>query len=194
MTERERKRLTICREAYEAGNKAGAIEAFAILTHCREPLPPWLVTALRQFIVAATEADQQPDRSELRRWAIRHRADMRDFARWDLVREGIDDNGLRFTDGEAFRAAQAVLRRNETIGVHSIERSYKRVQRLKKIEPLRFFWSSLLPMRPTGEKRARVGQHPDEMPADELSVLLDSHTEAQPEGASRAKGRRKSYP
>ncbi|MCX7061777.1 MAG: hypothetical protein NTZ11_12935 [Gammaproteobacteria bacterium] len=194
MTDSEKKRLILCREAYKIGNMAGAIEAFAILTRNKELLPAWLAVALRHFIVAATEAEGQPTRSAVRRWAKRHHADMRDYERWDLVRDGIDNQGLRFADGEVFQAAQVVLRRNETISVHSIERSYKRVQRLNKTEPLRLLWSTLLPAHPSKKKRPRAGHHPDEMPAHELSKLLDSCSAALAKGVSRAKRRRKSYP
>lgn len=194
MTDSEKERLTRCREAYKIGNMAGAIEAFEILTRNSEPLPAWLAAAIRRFIVAATEADGQPTRSAVRSWAKRHHADMRDYERWDLVRDGIENQGLRLADGEVFRAAQVIQRRHETISVHSIERSYKRVQRVKKTEPLRFLWSYFWPVHPSKKKRPRAGLHPDEMPAHEMPKLLDSRNEALSKGMSRAKHRRKNYP
>lgn len=194
MNDRERKRLTICQKAYSAGNKAGAIEAFKILTRNGAPLPRWLTAAVMEFIAAAIEKNDQPQRSSVQQWAKQHRADMRDYMRWDVVLEGVDSHGLKFSNSEAFRAAQAVMSRAETIGVHSIEQSYKRVQRRMKVDPLRYFSTDLVQTDSIAKKRARAGRQPDEMLDGELAALLDERDPYTFHKKARAKAKPKKYP
>lgn len=173
MNEREHNRLTICRRSYEAGNKAGAIEAFSILTKNGVPLPSWLKTAMMEFIAAAIEENGEPHRSAMRTWVKQHRADRRDYARWDAVLEGVDSHGLQFSNDEAFRAAQVILRHDRTISVGSIERSYKKVQRQKKADPLRYFSTNAIRIDTPSTRRKRPGESLGELGAVALAALLD---------------------
>lgn len=173
MNEREHNRLTICRRAYEAGNKAGAIEAFSIVTKNGVPLPSWLKTAMMEFIAAATEENGEPHRSAMRAWVKQHRADRRDYERWDAVLEGRDSHGLQISNDEAFQAAQVILRRDRTISVGSIERSYKEVERQKKGDPLRYFSTDAIRIDKPSTRRKRPGESPSELSAVALAALLN---------------------
>ncbi|WP_156891322.1 hypothetical protein [Nevskia ramosa] len=190
MNESEHKRLMMCRRAYEAGNKAGAIEAFSILTKNGVPLPSWLKTAMMEFIAAATEENREPHRSAMRAWVKQHRADRRDYERWDTVLEGRDSHGLQISNDEAFRAAQVILRRDRSISVGSIERSYKEVERQKKGDPLRYFSTNAIRIDKPSTRRKHPGKRPSELGAVALSALLD---ERDPRTSHRkVKGRKES--
>jgi hypothetical protein len=134
------------RDAFEAGNEAALREAACI---CLEgdgenvKVPRWILEALNErHATYMRKLARGADKGRHARWVQMFRQDQVDFARYDIVCEGLErkqELGLRWTDDGVFEAAAAVSRDTRYKGsAGQFKDSYYRVKNRQEKAPWRY--------------------------------------------------------
>lgn len=131
-------RLEECCQAYRYGNLGAILDG---LYWCREgnlPLPEWLHQALANVVIRDLLGERPNRRGRHARWVMQYRENMVDFARYDMVRDCIE-NGKLTWEAAYVRTEQLLTGQFGAGSIESIQVSYKRVARNMRANPGRYY-------------------------------------------------------